>query len=206
MNIISSLNKINIYPTQQQLWSCDKLIEEHLKWNKIFNLSAHRCFNDVLNNQLLDSLSVSKFIRSGRLLDIGTGPGFPGLPLAVFHPNTQFTLLDANDKKLAFARHMKSLLSLKNVSIVHERIEKLSVDSLFNQIISRAFTDLNDMIQCSLPRLFPGGEILAMKGSRAKDELADAKVTHNSCTMRLEKLPSLINKERVLAIVRQGIQ
>lgn len=206
MNITSSLNNINIYPTKQQLWSCDKLIEEHLKWNKIFNLSAHRCFNDVLNNQLLDSLSISKFIRSGRLLDIGTGPGFPGLPLAVFHPNTQFTLLDANDKKLAFARQMKSLLNLKNVDIVHKRIEKLSVDSLFNQIISRAFTDLNGMIQCSLPRLHPDGEILAMKGLRAKIEIADAKITHNSCTIRLEKLSNVVNKERSLAIVKQGTQ
>ena len=206
MEIISSLIRINIHPTQQQLSSCNRLIEEHLKWNKVFNLSAHRCFNDVLTNQLLDSLSISKFIRSGRLLDIGTGPGFPGLPLAVFHPNTQFFLLDANNKKLAFARQIKSLLSLKNVIIIHKRIEKLPADYLFNQIISRAFTDLNGMIRCSLPRLLPDGEILAMKGSHAKVELADAKIRYNACTMRLEKLLNVVNKERNLAIVKQGIQ
>ena len=202
MELLSSLNIINIEPTHQQIYFCKKLIDEHLKWNKIYNLSAHRCFDDVLIYQVIDSLSISTFIKPGKLLDIGTGPGFPGLPLAIFHPKTQFTLLDANDKKLAFARQIKSILNLVNVTILHKRIENMPTNLFFDQIMSRAFTDLNSMIECSLSRLSPNGQILAMKGARAEDELAIAKTTYNKSKMWLEKLPHVVNQQRVLAIVQ----
>lgn len=204
MEVLSALQQININPTIEQLTYCNKLIDEHLKWNTVFNLSGHRSFFDVLHYQIVDSLNVSNFIRKGRLLDIGTGAGFPGLPLAIFHPKTHFILLDSNAKKLAFAHQIKAIFKLKNVTIIHDRIESLAPDMEFDQIISRAFTNLNGIINLSLSRLSPDGEILAMKGVQVTDELKYAQLHHKECNFWIKELPEIVNKKRMLAIVRQG--
>ena len=203
MGLTESLQHIGLAYSDTQLVALQTILDEHLKWNRVFNLSAHRDEEGVLVYQILDSLTPFEFIRDGELLDIGTGPGFPGLPLALFFPNTHVTVLDSNDKKLAFARHIKSLCNLSNLTVVHKRIEQLPTTQQFDQIISRAFTHLNGMIHCSLAFLKSDGEILAMKGAQAESEIVDAQSTHRNCMIRLHKLPHIVDEQRMLAVVKQ---
>ena len=109
MDLRADLEKLQIVPDKRQLNGLETILREHLKWNQVSNLSAHRTQKNVWIYQILDSLSPHQFIKSGNLLDIGTGPGFPGLPLALMCPDTHVTLLDSNEKKLAFAKYVQSI-------------------------------------------------------------------------------------------------
>ncbi len=203
MGLVDGLNHLGLSYSKNQLVSLQIILNEHLKWNKVYNLSAHRNEKSVLIYQILDSLTPHEFIREGKLLDIGTGPGFPGLPLALFFPNTHVTIIDSNDKKLAFAKHIKALRNISNLKIIHKRIEELPTTQQFDQIISRAFMHLNGMIECSLSFLKLDGEILAMKGAQAENEIVDAQSTHGTCVIRLHKLPHIVDEQRMLVVVKQ---
>ena len=203
MRLVDGLNHLGLKYSKNQLACLQTILHEHLKWNKVHNLSAHRDEKSVLIYQILDSLTPHDFIREGRLLDVGTGPGFPGLPLALFFPNTNVTVVDSNDKKLAFSRHIKALCDIGNLQIVHKRIEEFPTTQKFDQIISRAFKHLNGMIGCSLAFLKSDGEILAMKGAQAKSEIVDAQSTYSNCMIRLHKLPHIVDEQRMLVVVKQ---
>lgn len=189
MNALSNWFTANeVAVSQAQMDALESLCEEHLKWNRVFNLSAHRTRDSVIEKQLIDSLMPLDAITRSSVLDIGTGPGFPSLPLAVMCPESHFYLLDSNAKKLAFATHIAGLLKLTNVTIVHQRIENYVPNEPHDQIISRAFSSLDDMIRCASPRLKPEGQILAMKGPAASDELNDAKLKYPGCNFEIKQL------------------
>lgn len=143
------------------------------KWNKAKNLTAITSYSDMIGKHLLDSLSIAPFVTGERILDVGTGPGFPGLPLALYYPNKQFHLCDSNGKKIAFIREAIRVLNLNNVTLVNERIEQYAPPELFDCIISRAFSSLSDMIEKTSHLRASNGQWLAMKGQLHEDELTD---------------------------------
>jgi 16S rRNA (guanine527-N7)-methyltransferase len=144
------------------------LLSELQRWNKSYNLTAIRDPLQMVTHHLLDSLAVVSLMPGGSLADVGTGPGFPGLVLALHEPERPWVLVDANIKKVKFLRHMVHLLKLPEVRVVHGRVQDVhdSVDA----VISRAFASLADMVAWCR-HLPASGTLLAMKGRYPKDEL-----------------------------------
>ncbi len=142
-------------------------VDDLLKWNKVYNLTAIRRPEDVISQHLLDSLSISPYIQAARIVDVGTGGGFPGIPLAVFHPNSQFVLLDSNVKKTRFLQQMVINHGLKNCEVAHTRAE--SYQQTFDIVVCRAFASLSDIVSFAGHLLAPGGQLLAMKGQPGEE-------------------------------------
>jgi len=135
------------------------------KWNKAYNLTAVRDPQHMVSRQLLDSLSILPWVRGPRVLDVGTGPGLPGIPLAVALPDTEFVLLDSNGKKTRFVQQAILELGLDNVGVRQERVEAMADEGGFNTITSRAFADLHRMLALTAHLRAPGGQWAAMKAS-----------------------------------------
>lgn len=142
------------------------------KWNKVYNLTAVREPENMLYQHLLDSLAVLPYIGAGRLLDVGTGGGLPGIVLAIARPELDITLLDSNQKKTTFLRQASIELGLKNVRVECLRVDDYQPSVAFDMVISRAFSDLGEFVRLSARLCRSGGELLAMKGVYPHDELA----------------------------------
>ena len=156
--------------TQQKLLDYLQLM---LKWNRAYNLTAIRELDSMVIRHLLDSLSILPFIKSSPILDVGTGPGLPGIPLALCMPDYQFVLLDSNGKKTRFLTQCKIDLKLENIDIIHSRVEDYRPDFGFEIITCRAFAALNTILDRTQHLLTSTTRVLAMKGRDELPELAE---------------------------------
>ena len=156
------------------------------KWNKTYNLTAVRNPAEMVPRQLLDSLSILPLLRGREILDVGTGPGLPGIPLAVARPDLHFTLLDSNGKKSRFVAQAKIELRLLNLTVIRCRVEQFAPAILFDTVLSRAFASLREMLDLASHLVAANGCLLAMKGTLNQAEI-DAAVA--SCRgMRIHTL------------------
>ena len=141
------------------------------KWNKAYNLTAVREPEQMVPRHLLDSLVIAPYIRGQRLIDVGTGAGLPGVPMAILFPQREFHLLDSNGKKTRFLFQVKTALGLDNMQVHHARVESFQPDRPFDAVLSRAFASLSDMVGGCSHLLAPEGCFLAMKGAYPAQEL-----------------------------------
>lgn len=147
------------------------------KWNQAFNLTAVRDPSDMVVRHLLDSLAVLPHVSEDALLDVGTGAGIPGIPLAICRPEQALTLVDSNGKKTRFVKQAATELGLHNVTVVQSRVEQYRMSS--PQVISRAFASLPDMVRMTAHLLAPGGRLLAMKATPTDLEVAGLRAAWN---------------------------
>ncbi len=156
----------------EQLLGFIKLIE---KWNKAYNLTAIRDREQMARLHILDSLAIVPHIEGKRIIDIGTGAGLPGIPLAICLPEIGFTLLDSNAKKTRFVQQAVLELKLKNVEVLHSRVEDYYPETPYDAVLTRAFADLSDIVKLTAHLLAGDGVLLAMKGQSMDAELAQIK-------------------------------
>ena len=147
------------------------LLDELARWNRKVNLTAVRDRAEMVTVHLKDSLAVRPYLRGARVLDIGTGAGFPGLPLAIAEPEKDFTLLDSNNKKVAFVEHVSGLLGLDNVSVVRSRAEDFAPGKRFDTVIARAVAALPKLLAIAGHHVREDGVFVALKGRHPAAEL-----------------------------------
>jgi len=140
-------------------------------WNKAYNLTAIREPQDMVRLHLLDSLAILPFLEGARILDVGTGPGLPGIPIAIARPGQSVTLLDSNGKKVRFLREVVRVLELHHVEVVHARVEDYTPATGFDTIVTRAFSHVDAMVEKTAHLLNTKGVWLAMKGKVPDNEL-----------------------------------
>ncbi|HVT62383.1 MAG TPA: 16S rRNA (guanine(527)-N(7))-methyltransferase RsmG [Legionellaceae bacterium] len=143
------------------------------KWNHAYNLTAIRTIEEMIDRHILDSLAILPRMEGSRVLDVGTGAGLPGIPLALSSPTKQVVLLDSNGKKTRFLTEVKRCLSLSNIEIVQARVEDYQPTLLFNTVVSRAFADIPSMLDKTEHLLLKPGKWVAMKGPQVHTELTE---------------------------------
>ncbi len=179
-------------------------LQELQRWNSTYNLTAIRTPGEMVVKHLLDSLSVLPQVQHGTLLDVGSGAGLPGIPLAIANPKLEVTLLDSNGKKCAFQRHIVRALKLNNCKVVQMRVEEFTVPEGFDNVISRAFATLPEFIAQAARLAGSAGRLLAMLGKTpaARELKLPAGFTLQSLAPL--EVPGL-HAERNLAVITRGL-
>lgn len=178
-----------------------RLLDELARWNRSYNLTAITDRAAMLTHHLLDSLSIHADLHGTRIADVGTGAGFPGLPLALIRPAGQFTLVDSSSKKVRFVAHAARVLALANVSALHARAESMRPPRPFDTVIARAFAPLPRLLGQVRSLCGPGTRVLAMKGRRPDAEIEALPPGWRVVEVRRLDVPRL-DGERHLVVVR----
>ncbi|MGH8398082.1 MAG: 16S rRNA (guanine(527)-N(7))-methyltransferase RsmG [Gammaproteobacteria bacterium] len=181
-------------------------IELLVKWNAAYNLTAVREPTEMVSKHLLDSLTLAPYLHGKSILDVGTGAGLPGIPLAIALPDRHFTLLDSNGKKTRFLTHAATALGLKNVDVVQVRAEDYRPKEPFDTVTSRAFASLADFLELTVHLCTPGGYWLAMKGEPPDDELRALPAGFRLVALHPVHVPGLDAQRCVVKIERQVLR
>ncbi len=182
------------------LYTYLQLIE---KWNRCYNLTAIRNPIEMISKHLLDSLSIWPYLQGHRILDVGSGAGLPGIPLAIVYPSYQFVLLDSNAKKTRFLVQASIELRLPNLSVVSERIQSYRPQHLFDTVVTRAFAKLADFATLAGFLCEPGGSLLAMKGAFPSEELGALSTAFKVVAVHALSVPD-IHAQRHLVRLRRS--
>jgi 16S rRNA (guanine527-N7)-methyltransferase len=179
-----------------------RLLDELDVWNERMNLTAIRERSQQITKHLLDSLSVHRFLAGTRIVDVGTGAGFPGLPLAIVAPHLSFTLIDSTAKKLRFIDHVAELLDVRNVTTVHTRAETFRPKERFDRVLSRAVGPVGTFVKWAGHLCVGGGRLLAMKGRYPTDELGALPSGWKLAAVHRLTVPGLDEERHLVEICR----
>lgn len=195
------LTQAEIQLTDRQKDQLIQLVQLLNKWNKAYNLTSVRDPQEMLVKHILDSIVVSSYLQGDRFIDVGTGPGLPGLPLAIINPTKQFVLLDSLGKRISFIRNAVRELGLTNVEPVLSRVEEYQPEQKFDGVLSRAFASLKDMTDwCHhLPK--KDGYFYALKGIYHEDEVQELDKKFEVKDVITLNVPELVG-ERHLIVLR----
>jgi len=176
-----------------------------MTWNKAYNLTAIRDPGEMIRLHLLDSLAVLPHISGKRLIDVGTGAGLPGIPLAIMCPERDFTLLDSNGKKTRFLFQARCDLGLSNLKEINSRVESHRPEVPYDAVLSRAFTSVADMVNKCSHLLSPEGLFLAMKGKFPQSELSEVGKDYKVNASHTLQVPG-VDGERHLIVISRDVQ
>lgn len=192
------LNKIALNDAQTEQLAL--YLEQLNRWNKTYNLTAITDPKEQIYKHIVDSLSIREWVTGPKVCDVGTGPGLPGIPLAIALPDIHFTLIDSLQKRIIFIQQTLIKLGITNVTAVHQRIE--DTQGAFNTIISRAFSSIHDFVEKTEHLLTEDGQLLAMKGAYPTDELSQ--ISQDFLVADVRKLPIIgLDAERHLIIIKR---
>ncbi|MCS5587942.1 MAG: 16S rRNA (guanine(527)-N(7))-methyltransferase RsmG [Porticoccaceae bacterium] len=173
------------------------------RWNKAFNLTAIRDPIQMIRLHFLDSAAVHQYIQGAtRIIDVGTGPGLPGIPLAILNPQINFTLLDSNGKKTRFLFQAISELGLPNVQEINQRVEKYQPDAQFDIVVSRAFSSISDMLKQCEHLVANNGFFLAMKGKKPDSELSQITKAYKVVDLSRLYVPQIDGERHLIKIIK----
>jgi len=181
------------------------LMAELERWNRTYNLTAIIDREAVITHHVLDSLAVHPYLTGPAVADVGTGAGFPGLPLALLNPQHHFTLIDSNGKKIRFVAHAAHAIGLANVATVHARVESLQPAVPFNTVVARAFAPLPELLAQVTGLTGPETRVLAMKGKWPAEELDAVPRDWETLETRELTVPGL-DAARSLIILRPAVR
>lgn len=201
----SLIAQTSLEVSEQQREQLVGYVELLNKWNKAYNLTSVRDPMDMLVKHILDSIVVSPSLEGNRFIDVGTGPGLPGIPLAIMNPEKEFVLLDSLGKRIRFIKQVIHELKITNVTPVQSRVEEYEAGNGFDAVLSRAFASMVDMVTwCRhLPKQ-DNGLFLALKGHVAQDEIDQLPAWCSvNCVKSLE-VPELEGERHLVILSRKG--
>jgi 16S rRNA (guanine527-N7)-methyltransferase len=201
----TGLRELNLNCSSLQLEKLLKYLELLQRWNKAFNLTAIRDPLQMVRLHLLDSLAIHPYVQGLKsIIDVGTGPGLPGIPLAILNPEINFTLLDSNGKKTRFLFQAINELKLTNASEINHRVEAYQPNQLFDAVISRAFSSISDMLNQCDHLVSNQGCFLAMKGKKPDSELSQMSKAYKVIEVSEVNVPLIDSERHLIKIIKTG--
>ncbi|ELR64192.1 rRNA small subunit 7-methylguanosine (m7G) methyltransferase GidB [Photobacterium marinum] len=190
--------------TEQQLEQLVGYVGLLHKWNKAYNLTSVRDPDEMLVKHIMDSIVVSTHLRGERFIDVGTGPGLPGIPLAIMNPDKEFTLLDSLGKRIRFIRQVIFELKIGNVTPVQSRVEEFQPEQGFDAVLSRAFASMNDMVSWCHHLPTEDGCFMALKGQFNQQEVAELPEWCSVSEVKSLQVPELDGERHLVILTAKG--
>jgi 16S rRNA (guanine527-N7)-methyltransferase len=172
------------------------------EWNAKFNLTAIRDREQQITKHVLDSLTVLPWLQGATVADVGSGAGFPGVPLAIVDPGRRFALIESTGKKCRFLETVRDTLELRNVEVIQARAESYKPEARYDTVVARAVGPLSELVRFAGPLLAAGGHLLAMKGKNPADELAGRLNGWKVVAVQRLRVPGLVDERHLVELCR----
>lgn len=194
--------EMNLSVSEQQQKQLIGFVEMLNKWNKAYNLTAVRDPEQMLIRHVMDSLAVSPYLSGKRFIDVGTGPGLPGIPLAIINPDKEFVLLDSLGKRIRFQKQVQFELKINNISSIESRVEAYQPENKFDGVLSRAFASIEDMLTWCHHLPHENGVFYALKGQLNAEEMQAIPAGFKLLDTLVLKVPQLDEQRHLVKLVR----